>query len=374
MMNRSITTPRSFNAALQPNSHLQTVLTKTRLTTIGSIAGVAMAILFHQPALATIPLSIQALVASETNRHHIVKLQRSEAQHKTAVAQSQQALDELRSRSETELDKLRSQVETLCDRLFDQPRDASRPPLTQTYLNQILSKLHQFQRQLKSVEFGQKDLVQQVHQHQQQLHEFEQNKNRLNSAEAATKSSSTQIAQTVAQTVPKTAKEPLRPSSDRVLIFIDEANLYHAALERGISIDYTKLFSLLKGNSKQCHAIAYVATDRTNSRQRAFLTSLKRQGFELVTQAMIRRADGSTKGNVDLRLASELLVQRIQDYDTAVIISGDADFVPVVEQSHHQGKRVEVASFRAHTGSALIKASDHYLNLESKIEIIRRDT
>ena len=36
----------------------------------------------------------------------------------------------------------------------------------------------------------------------------------------------------------KTVKEPIRPLTDRVMIFIDEANLYHAALERGMTINY----------------------------------------------------------------------------------------------------------------------------------------
>jgi uncharacterized LabA/DUF88 family protein len=64
-------------------------------------------------------------------------------------------------------------------------------------------------------------------------------------------------------------------------------------------------------------------------------------------------------------------VKRINDYDTAVIVSGDADFVPVIEQSRNQGKRIEVVSFRSNTGAALIKAADSYLNLEQLIDRIR---
>ncbi len=64
-------------------------------------------------------------------------------------------------------------------------------------------------------------------------------------------------------------------------------------------------------------------------------------------------------------------MKRIHDYDTAIIVSGDADFVSVIEQSRSQGKRVEVASFRSNTGAALINAADCYLNLEQLIDRIR---
>jgi uncharacterized LabA/DUF88 family protein len=312
-----------------------------QISTVGSIAGLLLSITLQNAVVATLPLALHVLVMSETQRRQVSKQQQ-------IFAQVQSGLDELQNKLTT----IEPAPATLAPAIAQMP----------TQFNQILAKLRQMQGQQKVLELERlAGLEQQLQQQQHQLAKL-----------LATPVAHQQPA-TVQANLSKTAKSPLRPKTDRVVIFIDEANLYHAALERGITIDYAKFFALLKDSSANCQAIAYVATDRSNHRQKGFLNRLKRQGFELVTQEIIRRLDGSVKGNVDLRLGAELLVKRVQDYDTAVLVSGDADFVPVIEQSRNQGKRIEVASFRTNTGAALIKAADSYLNLDLLIDQIRRD-
>jgi uncharacterized LabA/DUF88 family protein len=233
----------------------------------------------------------------------------------------------------------------------------------QTSLNLIMGKLRQIQYKQGIWETEQLPILEQKFQQQQERFD-----RLLLIAEMPVLQPEIQVANP-----PKRVKEPIRPLTDRVVIFIDEANLHCAIKEQKISIDYTRLFNLLKDTSKDCHAIAYIARDHTNARQTEFIKALKRKKIELVAQDVIRRQDGTTKGNVDLMLGAELLVKRVHDYDTAIIVSGDADFVHVIEQSHCQGKRVEVASFRSSTGAALIKAADSYLNLELVIDCIRLD-
>jgi uncharacterized LabA/DUF88 family protein len=322
-----------------------------QISTVGSIAGLLLSITLQNAVVATLPLALHVLVMSETQRRQISKQQQ-------IFAQVQSGLDELQNK----LTIIEPAPATVAPAVAQMP----------TQFNQILAKLRQMQGQQKVLELKRlAGLEQQLQQQQTQLE-------KLLSVPAAHQQS--EIAQAnLAQisltqiNLTQTIKNPLRPKTDRVAIFIDEANLYHAALARGITIDYAKFLALIKDSSTHCQAIAYIATDRSNYRQKGFLNKLKRQGFELVTQEIIRRSDGSVKGNVDLRLGAELLVKRIQDYDTAVLVSGDADFVPVIEQSRNLGKRIEVASFRANTGAALIKASDSYLNLELLLDRIRID-
>jgi uncharacterized LabA/DUF88 family protein len=347
--NRFISAKTDLIAALS-HRYVQTDLNLNQISTIGSLAGILLSISLHQPAIATLPLALHILIATETQRRQIEKLQHFNRQQQFAVSQAQSGID----------------------RLNDKFTTSNNPPLiaaesnksaahVKTQFNQVLVKLRQLQHQHQVWEVERlTNLEQKFQQHQDRLEQL------VLIAETPVHYPEIKVVN-----LPKTVKEPIRPLTDRVVIFIDEANLYHAALERGITIDYSKFFALLKDASPNCHAIAYVATDRTNFRQKVFLRRLKSQGVELVTQEMIRRQDGSIKGNVDLRMGSELLVKRINDYDTAVIVSGDADFVPVIEQSRNQGKRIEVVSFRSNTGAALIKAADSYLNLEQLIDRIR---
>ena len=330
--------------------YFQTDLNLNQISTIGSLAGILLSISLHQSVVATLPLALHILIATEAQRRQIEKLQHSQRQQQFAVSQAQSGID-----------RLNDKFSTINNIPVIAPESNRSNPHIKTHLNQVLIKLRQLQHQHQTWEV--KRLVSLEQKFQQQQDRLEQI---LSIAETPVLPLAIKVVNPS-----KTVKEPIRPLTDRVMIFIDEANLYHAALERGMTIDYARFLALLKDVSPNCHAIAYVATDRTNFRQKVFLKRLKSQGIELVTQEMIRRSDGSTKGNVDLRLGSELLVKRINDYDTAVIVSGDADFVSVIEQSRSQGKRVEVVSFRSNTGAPLIKAADSYLNLEQVIDRIR---
>ena len=55
---------------------------------------------------------------------------------------------------------------------------------------------------------------------------------------------------------------------------------------------------------------------------------------------------------VDVKLATDLIVLR-DIYDTAVILSGDQDYVPAVQVVKDSGKRVVNVAFRARNGSPL---------------------
>ena len=55
---------------------------------------------------------------------------------------------------------------------------------------------------------------------------------------------------------------------------------------------------------------------------------------------------------VDVKLATDLIVLR-DIYDTAIILSGDQDYVPAVQVVKDSGKRVVNVAFRARSGSPL---------------------
>ena len=347
--NRFISTKTDIVTALL-RDYFHKDLNFNQISTIGSLVGILLSVSLHQSVVATLPLALHILVATETQRRQSVKLQHSAQQHQFAVSQAQSGID-----------RLNAKLATLTNTPVVVPNPDKSTAHMQTSLNLIMGKLRQIQYKQGLWETEQLPILEQKLQQQQ-----EQFDRLLVVAEMPICDPEIKVVN-----LPKRAKEPIRPLTDRVVIFIDEANLYCAAQAQKISIDYTRLFTLLKDTSKDCHAIAYVAVDHKKAGQKEFIKALKRKKIELVAQDVIRRQDGTTKGNVDLMLGSELLVKRVHDYDTAIIVSGDADFVHVIEQSHCQGKRVEVASFKSSTGAALIKAADSYLNLEQMIDCIR---
>lgn len=154
------------------------------------------------------------------------------------------------------------------------------------------------------------------------------------------------------------------PPRGRVAIFIDSANLEHAARQLGIKINYKKLLELLKASSPLVTAQLYIGVDPANYKQKSFFSSLRLMGYEIVGKPIIQRSDGSRKANVDMELGLGML-SLASSYDTAILVSGDADYTCVVENIKGQGANVEVVSLSATTGYRLMEATDVHIALES---------
>lgn len=150
----------------------------------------------------------------------------------------------------------------------------------------------------------------------------------------------------------------------RVAIFIDGSNLFYAALQLGIEVDYTKLLQGLTSGSPLLRAFFYTGVDRTNEKQQGFLLWMRRNGYRVVTKDLVQLPDGSKKANLDVEIAIDLL-KLAGSYDTAVLVSGDGDLAYAVNAVSYQGVRVEVVSLRTMTSDSLINVADCYIDLDS---------
>ena len=65
--------------------------------------------------------------------------------------------------------------------------------------------------------------------------------------------------------------EQILENRGRVAIFIDGSNLFYAALQLGIEIDYSKLLYRLTGGSRLLRSFFYRGVERTNEKQQGFL-------------------------------------------------------------------------------------------------------
>src|SRR5688500_9291184 len=60
-------------------------------------------------------------------------------------------------------------------------------------------------------------------------------------------------------------------------------------------------------------------------------------------------------------------------YDTAVLVSGDEDFVYAVNAVAYKGCRVEVAGFRSNTAPKLIDVADYFIDLGEIADKVRKE-
>lgn len=163
--------------------------------------------------------------------------------------------------------------------------------------------------------------------------------------------------------------EQVLENRGRVAIFIDGSNLFYAALQLGIEIDYTKLLCRLTGGSRLLRSFFYTGVDPTNEKQQGFLLWMRRNGYRVIAKDLIQLPDGSKKANLDVEIAVDMIAL-VGCYDTAILVSGDGDLAYAVDAVSYRGVRVEVVSLRSMTSDSLINVADRYIDLDSiKVDI-----
>lgn len=158
----------------------------------------------------------------------------------------------------------------------------------------------------------------------------------------------------------------------RVAVFIDGNNLFHAARFHNIDIDYNKLLRVLLGDGRLLRAFFYTGVDVGAERQQGFLLWMRRNGFRVVQKELKTFYDGTRKANLDVEIAVDML-SLAGRYDTAVLVSGDEDFVYAINAVAYKGCRVEIAGFRSNTAPRLIDVGDFFIDLGDIADLIRKD-
>jgi uncharacterized LabA/DUF88 family protein len=148
----------------------------------------------------------------------------------------------------------------------------------------------------------------------------------------------------------------------RIALFIDGANLFYAALQLGIELDYTKLLSCLTAEARLLRPFFYTGVDSSNEKQQNFLLWMRRNGYRVVTKELIEFADGSKKADLAVTIAVDMM-SLIGSYDTAVLVSGDGDLAYAINAVSYKGVRVELVSLRSMTSDSLIDVADAYIDL-----------
>ncbi|MBX4206413.1 NYN domain-containing protein [Candidatus Parcubacteria bacterium] len=156
----------------------------------------------------------------------------------------------------------------------------------------------------------------------------------------------------------------IKHKAQRVGVFIDTQNIYHSA--KNIHHARANFGAILKDaldGRILVRAIAYVATTE-GGEESAFFGALEKVGIETRMKPLQIFAGGAKKANWDIDMAMDA-VKLAGKLDTIVLITGDGDFVSLVEylQNTH-GTQVEVVSFGRSSSSKLIEAADDFLDLD----------
>ena len=112
---------------------------------------------------------------------------------------------------------------------------------------------------------------------------------------------------------------------------------------------------------KLVRAVAYVITTEAGD-EKNFFEALAKLGIETKTKDLQIFAGGAKKADWDVGLAVDA-IKMSPRLDSVIIVSGDGDFVPLVEYLQTIGVQVEVVSFGKSTSGKLREAADDFIDL-----------
>ena len=156
----------------------------------------------------------------------------------------------------------------------------------------------------------------------------------------------------------------IKHKEQRVGIYIDTQNLYHSAKNLYHSkVNFGQIVKDALDGRKLVRAIAYVIATEAGD-ENAFFDALGKMGIETKVKDLQIFSSGSKKADWDVGLAIDA-VKLAPKLDAIILVTGDGDFVPLVEYLQmNEGCQVEVVSFGKSTSQKLIEACDHFMDLD----------
>src|SRR3989339_706754 len=158
-------------------------------------------------------------------------------------------------------------------------------------------------------------------------------------------------------------RNPLKHPEQRVGVFIDVQNLYYSAKNlHGKKVNFGNIVQEAVAGRKLIRAIAYVVRTETQEEQ-PFFEALYNLGIETREKDLQVFTSGNKKADWDVGLTVDA-IRLAPSLDAVVLVSGDGDYVPLVEYlQKSSGKSVEVVAFGDTTSSELIAEADDFIDL-----------
>lgn len=151
-------------------------------------------------------------------------------------------------------------------------------------------------------------------------------------------------------------------------MFIDVQNLYYSARNiYGAKVNFREILKSALGNRKLIRAFAYVVRTKAGLEE-PFFDALIKLGIETRVRDLQEFYGGQKKADWDVGIVIDAIKTSSSGIDVIVLVSGDGDFVPLVEYLKNQGKRVEVLAFSKTCAGRLKETADEFVPLEENVE------
>ncbi|MEI6296590.1 MAG: NYN domain-containing protein [bacterium] len=153
----------------------------------------------------------------------------------------------------------------------------------------------------------------------------------------------------------------IKQKSQRVGVFIDTQNLYHSARNLyGSKVNFGAILEDAVGGRNLVRSIAYLITTE-GGEERGFFEALEKLGIETKTKDLQIFFGGAKKGDWDVGIAVDA-IKLAPKLDAIVLVSGDGDYIPLVEYLKAT-TQVELVAFGKSCSSKLQEVVDDFIDL-----------
>ncbi|KKU02770.1 MAG: hypothetical protein UX06_C0051G0005 [Candidatus Giovannonibacteria bacterium GW2011_GWA2_45_21] len=143
-------------------------------------------------------------------------------------------------------------------------------------------------------------------------------------------------------------------SRENNFAFIDSQNLNLGIRAQGWELDFARFRVYLKDKHYISKAFLFIGYMKGNE---ALYKHLQESGYICIFKPTLELPDGEVKGNVDAELVLHTMIH-INDFNKALIITGDGDFHCLVEYLLEQKKLLALMVPNRKKYSGLLKRKD----------------
>ena len=116
------------------------------------------------------------------------------------------------------------------------------------------------------------------------------------------------------------------------------------------------------GNRKLIRAVSYVVNTE-GGEETAFFEALEKVGIEIKTKDLQIFYGGAKKADWDVGMAVDA-IKLAHKVDAIVLVTGDGDFIPLVEYVKSQGCQVEAITFGRSASGKLKETVDDFTDMD----------
>jgi len=137
--------------------------------------------------------------------------------------------------------------------------------------------------------------------------------------------------------------------NQRIMIFVDNSNIFKGFKKYQVKADYEKLKLIIAKERILEGIFLYegIVYPLSRKKKKWYKNLSERSGYQIQTSFDKTISHNVFEKKVDVRIAIDMISFAYENkYDTAALVSGDGDFLPVIKKLKDLGKLIEVWAFK----------------------------